>query len=77
MKERSHKELQSNEEKLDVMKNCSFGLIGVHFTDEDLKNRVVPEKYQDVPIRFLYPDIEETSEEILKSLKHEHSRKTL
>lgn len=46
MKEKSHKELQSNEEKLDVMKNCSFGLIGVHFTDEDLKNRVVPEKYQ-------------------------------
>lgn len=77
MKEKSRKELQPDEERTKIMKSCSFGLGGVHFTDEDLKDRVVPEKYQDVPIRLLYPDIEETSEEILNSLKHEHSRKTL
>ena len=58
MKEKSHKELQPDEERIEIMKNCSFGLNGVHFTDEDLKNHVVPEKYRDVPIRFLYPEIE-------------------
>lgn len=75
MKEKSHKDIQSSEESLDIMKSCSFGLHGVHFTDEDLANRKVPKEYQDVPIRYLYPDIEETSEEILNALRHESSTK--
>lgn len=63
MKEKSHKELQSEEERLNVMKSCSFGLYGVHFTDEDLKNHIVSEKYRDVPIRLLYPEIKIDIEE--------------
>lgn len=77
MKEKSHKELQPDEERSDIMKSLDVRLDGPFHFDKDFEDFPIPKELRDARIRYLNPGIEETSEEILKSLKHEHSRKTL
>lgn len=77
MKEKPHKELQSNEERSDIMKSLDARLDGQFHFDKDFEDFPIPKELQDARIRQLNPDIEENSKKILQDLKHEHSRKTL
>lgn len=77
MKERSHKELQSNEERSDMMKRLDARLRGPFHFDKSFEDFPIPKELQDARIRQLNPDIEENSKKILQDLKHKHSRKTL
>lgn len=77
MKEKSHKELQSNEERLDMMKSLDTRLDGPFHFDKDFEDFPIPKELQDARIKHLHPDIEENSKKILQDLKHKHSRKTL
>lgn len=77
MKEKSHKELQSNEERSDLMKSLDARLGGPFHFDKDFEDFPIPKELQDARIRQLNPDIEENSKKILQDLKHKHSRKTL
>lgn len=77
MKEKSHKELQSNEERSDMMKSLDARLSGPFHFDKDFEDFLIPKELQDARIRQLNPDIEENSKKILQDLKHQHSRKTL
>lgn len=77
MKEKSHKELQSNEEKLDMMKSLDTRLDGPFHFDKNFEDFPIPKELQDARIKHLHPDIEENSKKILQDLKHTHSRKTL
>lgn len=77
MKERSHKELQSNEERSDIMKSLDARLSGPFHFDKAFEDFPIPKELQDARIRQLNPDIEENSKKILQDLKHQHSRKTL
>lgn len=77
MKEKPHKELQSNEERSDIMKSLDVRLDGPFHFDKDFEDFPIPKELQDARIRQLNPDIEENSKKILQDLKHQHSRKTL
>lgn len=77
MKEKSHKELQSNEERSDMMKRFDARLGGPFHFDKDFEDFSIPKELQDARIKRLNPDIEENSKRILQDLKHKHSRKTL
>ena len=77
MKEKPHKELQSNEERLDMMKSLDARLRGPFHFDKDFEDFPIPKELQDARIKQLNPDIEENSKKILQDLKHEHSKKTL
>lgn len=77
MKEKSHKELQPDEERSDIMKSLDVRLGGPFHFDKDFKDFPIPKELQDARIKRLHPDIEENSKKILQDLKHEHSRKTL
>lgn len=77
MKEKPHKELQSNEERSDIMKSLDARLDGPFHFDKDFEDFPIPKELQDARIRQLNPDIEENSKKILQDLKHKHSRKTL
>lgn len=77
MKDKSHKDLRSNEERLDIMKSLDVRLDGPFHFDKDFEDFPIPKELQDARNRYLNPRVEETSEKILKDLKHEHSKKTL
>lgn len=77
MKEKSHKELQLNEERSDIMKSLDVRLDGPFYFDKDFEDFPIPKDLQDARIKHLHPEIEENSKKILQDLKHEHSRKTL
>lgn len=77
MKEKSHKELQSSEERSDMMKSLDTRLDGPFHFDKDFEDFPIPKELQEARIKRLHPDIEENSKKILQDLKHKHSRKTL
>ena len=76
MKEKSHKELQSSEERSDIMKSLDIRLGGPFHFDKDFEDFPIPKELQDARTKYLHLDIEENSKK-LKDLKHAHARKTL